>query len=105
MSAWTLTYLDFGSPSSTYTNRNIQGSATLVPADGSAFPTGTAITYPAAFPTQTNEITIGLSAYSGSDNASLGFNIISSTNTGFYIVVTGGAPGTTVTVWYNAFGQ
>ncbi|MDE2098160.1 MAG: hypothetical protein KGL39_12975 [Patescibacteria group bacterium] len=105
MSSWALTFLDFGTSSSSFTPSGQQGSATLVPADGSAYPTGTAVTYAVAFPTQTNEITIGLSAYSGSDNASLGYNIVGSTKTGFHIVVTGGAPGSTVTVGYNAFGQ
>ncbi|MDE2104257.1 MAG: hypothetical protein KGL39_43875 [Patescibacteria group bacterium] len=105
MSAWNLTYLDFGSNNTSYSSRNTQGSQTLVPADGSSAPTGTYVPYSANFPTNTTSIQIGLESYSGADNAQLGYRIISKDKTGFYIVVGGGAPSSTVTVDYNAFGD
>jgi hypothetical protein len=75
---------------------------TNVPADGAQ----TAINFQNAFATQCNGVLVMLGAYSAGDNAQLGWDMVGvATKNGFNLKVHGGAPGSTVTVYYLPFGS
>lgn len=79
------------------------GTAALVPADGSA---SAAVPFANSFAASVTSVTLTPGNYSGSDNAAIScFLTGAATVNGFNAECVGGVPGSTVTVNYTAAGQ
>jgi hypothetical protein len=93
-----VTYFPFGTPSGSSSSSQ-QGTALLVPADGSS---SVLVTYATAYPTATTRVWLQV------EGAAAGIVIVQPsllTAEGFTITATGGPPGSTVTVFWASQGN
>jgi hypothetical protein len=79
----------------------MRGTATAVAADASAL---TTVTFPSPYISQVNGIQLTISGGATWDGYQLSAQAINVTLTGFQIVVSGGPPGSTVSVYWSSNG-
>lgn len=104
--SWSVTYVDFGGMTNLLPQTQRTATIASVPADASQAPAGTQITFATAFPTACTGVNVTIQNYSGSDNAALNYQIVGTpTTSGFSIIVGGGQPGSTVSIFYEAIGD